>query len=339
MDGSAAHQNASSIPVLEGSVGVFADPLAFAEGDDATPGSRTEPHSVFKQVVALITGLFPDAHPSIVKPSDPASWFCGFGDEKQRDPKVFLSCFDRIRSIMADVEERSMIAAQGRKKAINVLLSWGEIYRLSDFPTFAKAPPVNDQFSRLLDKQLSSSRHVSLSLEECSHLENCVRGLVESQSYSSWVMAAVFAFLREEGMVPEDESFHRLVSGLSVVLNSQAKASLSAASFLKQKRRETYVSHLPSSTHESVRQALLSSPSDTSLFSDDVITKSLSQVKDDSQILLKKNLSSQRGGKGSASSASSSTQRRPKLRLKIRLSPPRGPLIVPRGVINDQPPR
>ena len=238
-DGSAEHQNASSIPLLEGSVGVFADPLAFAEGDDATPGSRTEPHSTFKQVVALITGLFLDARPSIVKPSDPASWFRGFGDEKQRDPNVFLSCFDRIRSIMANVEERSTIAAQGRKKAVNVLPSWGEIYRMSDFPTFVKAPPVDDQFFRLLDKQLSSSQHVSLSLEECSRLENCVRGLVKSQSYSSWAMAAVFAFLCETGVVPEDESFHRLVSSLSVALNSQAKVSLSAASFLKQKRRAT----------------------------------------------------------------------------------------------------
>ena len=159
-----------------------------------------------------------------------------------------------------------------------MLPSWGEIYRMSDFPTFTKAPPVNDQFSRLLDKPLSSSRHVSFSLEKCSRLETCIRGLVESQSYSSWAMAVVFAFLREAGVVPEDESFHRLVSSLSVALNSQAKASLSAAAFLKQKRRETYVCHLPSSTHESVRQALLSSPSAESLFSDVVIAKSLGQV-------------------------------------------------------------
>ena len=104
-DGSAAHRNTSAISVPEGSVGLFADPLAFAEGDDTAAGSRSEPHGAFKQVVALITGLLPEMRPSVLKPSDPASWFCGFGDEKQRDPKVFLSCFDRIRSIMNDVEE------------------------------------------------------------------------------------------------------------------------------------------------------------------------------------------------------------------------------------------
>ena len=290
--------------------------MAFAEGDDMAAGSHNEPHRAFKQVVALITGLFPEARPSVVKPSDPASWFRKFGNEKQRDPEVFLSSFDRICSITSDVKERLAVASQGRKKAFSVLPSWGEIYcmsdfliyRMSDFLTFAKAPLVNNQFSRLLDKPLSSSRHVSLSLEECSFLETCVRGLVESQSYLSWAVAAVFAYLREAGVAPEDKSFHRLVVSLSVNLNSQAKASLSAAAFLKQKRRETYVSHLPSSNHDSVRQALLSSPSNESLCSEEVIAKSLGQVKDESQILLLKNLSSQRGGKGSASSACSSTQ-------------------------------
>ena len=174
---------------------------------------------------------------------------------------------------MANVEEHSTVAAQGCKKAFSVLPSWGKIYRMSDFPTFAKASPVNDQFSRLLDKPLPLSRHVSLPLEECSRLETCVRWLVENQSYSSWAMAVVFAFLREAGVVPEEESFHCQVSSLSVALSSQAKALLSAAAFLKQKRRETYVSHLPNSTHESVRQALLLSPSAKSLFSEDVIVR------------------------------------------------------------------
>ena len=128
-DGSAAHRNTTAISAPEGSVGVFANPLAFAEGDDTAAGSRSEPHGVFKQVVALITGLLPEARLSVLKPSDPASWFRGFGDEKQHDPKVFLSCFDRICSIMTDVEEQSTVAFQGCKKAISGLPSWGEICR------------------------------------------------------------------------------------------------------------------------------------------------------------------------------------------------------------------
>ena len=67
-------------------------------------------------------------------------------------------------------------------------------------------------------------------------------------------------------------------------LKSQAKVSFSAASFLKQKQQETLVSRLPSVTHASVKHTLLMSPSSSSLFAEDVIRDSLTQVKEDSQL-------------------------------------------------------
>ena len=92
-------------------------------------------------------------------------------------------------------------------------------------------------------------------------------------------------------------------------LNSQAKASFLAASFLKQKQREMLVSHLLSMTHASVKHALLTSHSSSSLFAKDVIRDSLTQVKEDSQLKLLKNHSSNRRGKQTASSASILGQR------------------------------
>ena len=174
---------------------------------------------------------------------------------------VFLACFDRILSIMSEVEDRMLTSARGRKKAVNVLPSWGNIYKMCDFPDLHKAPPINDQFSCLLDKPLAPSHHIAMSIDECLRLETCIRGLVESQSFSSWAMASVFAFLRDANLALEDEGFHKLVSSLSVAHNSQAKASFAASEYLKQKRRETYVSLLPSHTHDSVRHALLFSKS------------------------------------------------------------------------------
>ena len=244
-----------------------------------------------------------------MKPADPASWFCGFGIDKQHDPKVYLSCFDRIHSIMAEVEDRVLASAHGRKKAICVLPSWGDIYRISYLPDFHKAPPVSEQFSRLLDKPHASSHHIAMSIHKCARLETCIRGLVESQSlFLSWVMASVFAFLHYANLAPEDDGFYRLVSSLSVALNSQAKVLFAVVEYLKQKCRGTFVSHLPAHTHDSVRHYLLSSASSSALFVDEVIEKSLGQVKDDSQLFLLKNLSSQKGGKGSTSSSSSSAK-------------------------------
>ena len=67
------------------------------------------------------------------------------------------------------------------------------------------------------------------------------------------------------------------------------------------------VSHLPGLTHASVKHALLTTPSSSSLFVVDMIKDTLTQMKEDSQLKLLKNLSSGRGGKQTASSASTSS--------------------------------
>ena len=51
------------------------------------------------------------------------------------------------------------------------------------------------QFSRLLVNLLASSRHVTMSINECIRLETCLLGLLESQSFFSWAMASVVAFV------------------------------------------------------------------------------------------------------------------------------------------------
>ena len=69
------------------------------------------------------------------------------------------------------------------------------------------------------------------------------------------------------------------------------------------------MSHLRAATHASVKHALLStpsSPSSTSLFEESVIKELLTQVKEDCNLALLKNLSSTKGGKQLASAASSS---------------------------------
>ena len=111
---SSVNAMSSSVPVSEDSVGVFVDPLAFTDGNESEVKTRSESQGVFRQVVSLIFALFPESRPRDVKPVDSASWFRGFGDNKQRDPKVFLACFDRIRSIMSEVEDRMLTLAHGR---------------------------------------------------------------------------------------------------------------------------------------------------------------------------------------------------------------------------------
>ena len=192
-----------------------------------------------------------------------------------------------------------------KKTSSSVPSQWDEVYHLGDLGNSHKTPKINVSFSRLLNKPVSTSRYVSLSLDNSAKLEACIRGQIESQSFSLWALAVIFGFLKDSNCVPDGAVFHQLVSSM-MSINSQARASFSAAAFLKQKCQQTLMSHLPPSAHASVKQALLSTPSTSSLFAEDVIKESLTQVKEDFQIKLLMNLSSLKGGKQSASTASSS---------------------------------
>ena len=110
--------------------------------------------------------------------------------------------------------------------------------------------------------------------------------------------------------MPDDTIFRQLVTSMTMAFTSQAKALFSVVAFLQQVRRESFVSHLPGSTHTSVKHVLLSTPSTSALFDEEVIRSSLTHAKDDSQLSLLKNLSSLKGGNQSASPASTSGHRR-----------------------------
>ena len=119
---------------------------------------------------------------------------------------VFFSLF-----VSKEVSEKFHKAADDKKKASSALPHWGDVCPLGDLPDFHKAPKVNKSFSRLLDKPVSSSRYVTLSLEDATKLETRVLGQIESQSFSLWALATVFDFLKDPNCVPDD-IFSQLVS-------------------------------------------------------------------------------------------------------------------------------
>ena len=162
-----------------------------------------------------------------------------------------------MSAVSKEIDEKFRKAADDKMNALSTLPHWGDVYRLRDLANFHNASKINESFSRLLHKPVSTSRSVSLSLDGLAKLEACICGQIEFQSFSLLALATIFKFLKDSDCVPEDEVFHQLVSSMTTSLNSQAKASFSAAAFSKQKRWETLVSHLPGSAHASVKHALL----------------------------------------------------------------------------------
>ena len=192
-----------------------------------------------------------------------------FCNSRCRSSRVFLKMFDKFNAISKDVDHKFCLVAEDKKKVSSALPQWGQVYRLGDQEKFHKALKVNKSFSRHLTKQVSASCSLSLWLDDSAKLESCIRGQIEWQSFSLWAIAAIFEFLKESHCVPDGPTFHQLVSSMTHSINSQARASLSTAVFLKQKRREAMVAHLPSQTHNSIKLDLLSTPS-SSLFSEEI---------------------------------------------------------------------
>ena len=144
----------------------------------------------FHEVVALITSFFHHFKPSSSSPSvELYPWMTAFIMSRRCDSRVFLSLFDKLSSVSKEVSEKFRKVADDKKKAF-ALPHWGDVYCLGDLLEFHKAPKVNESFSRLLDKSVSSSRCVAL-LEDASKHEAWVQGQIESQSFSLWALASV----------------------------------------------------------------------------------------------------------------------------------------------------
>ena len=77
------------------------------------------------------------------------------------------------------MEDQFAKAAEDKKKVVSALHKWGDIYHLGDLEGFHRVPKLKEKFSRLLDKQVSSSRYLAMTFDEATKLETCIRGQLE----------------------------------------------------------------------------------------------------------------------------------------------------------------
>ena len=166
------------------------------------PLGRVAHLQAFWEVISFIASFFHDAKPAESCAVDRSPWFDDIGAARQRDPRVFLSLFDKLSSVKKKIEYKFAKVTDDKKKATTSLLASSDVHHLGDFPDYFKAPKVNESFSRLLDRPVANSCYVSISLEEMCKLETCIRGMVASQSFSLWALASVFAFLKDSGCAP-----------------------------------------------------------------------------------------------------------------------------------------
>ena len=172
------------------------------EDNESLSADKRDFSKDIQEMISLIMGYFPHSKPSVSSHSDVLiTWFDVFGKTRFHSP-CFLSIFDKLKAISGEVDKKFCQTVEDKKKAPAALPSWDQVYCLGDHENFCKVPKVNESFSCLLNKKVSSSRSLSLSLDKSAKLEACVRGQIESQSFSLWILASIFKFLKESNCVP-----------------------------------------------------------------------------------------------------------------------------------------
>ena len=126
----------------------------YSEFDDSSVKGEKEETALSKAAFskAFYEGFFPGAKPDSSSSSteDSVLWEDICGPSSGRHPRIFLTLFDKMKSLSKEVSEKFCKAADERKKTSSALPRWGVAYRLGNFPEYHKALRVNESFERLL---------------------------------------------------------------------------------------------------------------------------------------------------------------------------------------------
>ena len=238
----------------------------------------------YRRMLEYIIALFPEAKGEQAPVRVTKSLFEGFFNpqESPQTPFPSLSMFERVRQSLNDADERLVKNASSSRGAKNLIPRRRRIYTVTSSSSSSEAPELNESLSAHIGV-LKPSRSVGISYAEATALETCLRNQSETLSHSMWVLSGLLAYVRNEGFVPKDPAlFSQLISSLSMGLAQLSNSSAGSASFLCQKRRESFVGHLSPFFPEPSRAALLRAPvfSAPDLFREEDVSNLLSVARD-----------------------------------------------------------
>ena len=300
------------------------DDVAFAD-PSAPPLSRDSSHSEYRRIAEHILGLFPQAVG--VPPSTPpprALFESFFTASAPSPPTLNFNCFDRVRQALTDADSRMAAFLATGCSERSFLPSRNLSYAVRGEHSGAKAVPVNESLLALFDHPLRPNLLVGLSVCDATALEASFCGQSKALSYALWVLSGLLGFVRLQGFTPVDPAlFHQFVTALSKSLAHQASVTASHISYICNKRRKFYLSHLPVYFTDSTKRSMLESPVvfANSLFEETDVARLLDATRSSSSLRSQQAMVdvASRG-----SSSSSTRGRRPSPRhLPFRSSPAR----------------
>ena len=233
---------------------------------------------------------------------------------KISSPPLLLLLLRSFSTALSEADSRlASFVASGRGDYL-FLPSQSATYAVHGDFALGGAAPVNPSLLSLFERRLKPSNHVGLSIREATAFEASLRVLWEALSHSMWVLSALLAFVRLQNFAPEDSSlFNTLVTSLSKSLAHQDSLTATHTALLGLKRRQFYLSHLPSYFSDVNKQAMLSClvVLASSLFADSDVSRLLADTQTSSSLRSQQALVEVASRGASARSLRSSPHRSP----------------------------
>ena len=185
---------------------------------------------------------------------------------------VRLVFFDEMSRIQVDINSKVEKLSFGQGKAINVWPKKRQYYRVSGMPDSVK---VNPRLSEITHLKNTSSLAFSFSSSEALALDRALSELVQSQSFSFWLLSSFFSFLEQEDFSPSNQAlFTQFSTILSSITQTQASWSLALQSFITVIKRKAILGRcLPSVLHHQKESLLRSQCFSEWLFDEGVLEK------------------------------------------------------------------
>lgn len=242
--------------------------------DDALPDLASS--AEFRELIDFVYGIFPESRPSQEKPP-PEPFLREHQGDSEATASSRLALYDRFSRIRDDAAEKLSEASKDLKRPSTVLHRRRPSYKIG-LNVLAASPILNDGFGRMCPTRPSSSSDCLVPLEEIRRLESSIIGLQEAQSFSAWLLAALFKHVRDnEFLSPQPALFNRLMSSLSTAMMDQSIASHSMSSFCSVTRRTHFLKFASTLTDGQKARLLGSNPFQKDLFDPSVLEEVLSE--------------------------------------------------------------
>ena len=157
----------------------------------------------------------------------------------------YFTIYPRVSNILRGVDDRAASLARRSKPLSAVLPKKVRRYAVADSQHFSVAQPINPDFARLCgNKAVSNKRWGSVTFAEMQRLESVSQASLEACSFSLWMMSGLLSQLKRDGFKPSDPTlFSTAISSVSAALSSQARSAAAVSTFIRSKRRESFLAH------------------------------------------------------------------------------------------------